>query len=233
MARTCPSCSTQNIDGARFCRTCGTVLQPSSPTPPRSVVDSTPYQPNYPSPYQSPNQYPNANPTSTISPISTAPNYGAPFQQSYNPMFGSVQAVPYAGFGSRLLAHIIDNIVPTILLAPSYLYLVSQNSRHGDPDPIALAVFMLCLLLVFIYWLVNIFLLGKNGATIGKSMMGLKCLGPDGQPLGFGKAFLRELVRHVIGFCGILSLIDHLSMNWDLEKQTWHDKVISSHVFKI
>jgi uncharacterized RDD family membrane protein YckC len=147
-------------------------------------------------------------------------------------MFGGVQTVPYASFGTRLLAHIVDGIIPGILLGPSYVFLISQQNTNTDNGAIAAIVFLLACLLVLAYSLINIFLLGKNGATIGKSLMGLKCLGEDGQPLGFGKAFLRELVRGVIGFCGIISLLDHLSMLWDNENQTWHDKVVHSHVFK-
>jgi len=155
-----------------------------------------------------------------------------PVQQPYNTLFGSAIAAPYAGFWVRWVAFMIDRIVPVILLLPSYIYLASEADNRNGPEPIAAIIFLICLFVTFVYVMINIYLLGKNGATIGKSLMGLKCLGPDGLPLGFGKAFLRELVRELMGICSILSLIDHLTMLNDIEKQTWHDKIIGSHVFK-
>jgi uncharacterized RDD family membrane protein YckC len=156
-----------------------------------------------------------------------------PVQQPYSTLFGNAIAAPYAGFWTRWVAYMIDRIVPIILIVPSYIYLASELDNRNGPEPIAAIIFLICLFVAFIYFMVNIYLLGKNGATIGKSLFGLKCLGPDGLPLGFGKAFLRELVREGIGLlCGIASLIDHLTMLSDVEKQTWHDKVVGSHVFK-
>jgi uncharacterized RDD family membrane protein YckC len=76
--------------------------------------------------------------------------------------------------------------------------------------------------------LYNIYLLGRDGATMGKRWMGLKVLDPSGQPLGFGKAFLRELVKGAVGgVCAILLLWPL----WDQEKQGLQDKVFSTHVF--
>jgi uncharacterized RDD family membrane protein YckC len=76
-------------------------------------------------------------------------------------------------------------------------------------------------------WLYNCHLLGRDGATLGKKMMKVKVLDPQGQPLGFGKAFLRELVKHVIGSCVILLLWPL----WDNEKQGLQDKLFSTHVY--
>jgi uncharacterized RDD family membrane protein YckC len=46
-----------------------------------------------------------------------------------------------------------------------------------------------------------------------------------GQPIGYGRAFLRWLVS-IVSF--IVLFIGYLWMLWDPEKQTWHDKAAGS-----
>jgi uncharacterized RDD family membrane protein YckC len=78
-------------------------------------------------------------------------------------------------------------------------------------------------------WLYNCYLLGRNGATMGKRVMKVKVLDPQGQPLGFGKAFLRELVKYALGsFCFILLLWPL----WDEQKQGLQDKIFNTHVYE-
>ena len=82
---------------------------------------------------------------------------------------------------------------------------------------------------VLIVWLYNVFLLGRDGASLGKRWMKIKVLDPNGQPLGFGKAFLRELVKAVLGnLCFLL----YLWPLFDAEKQGLHDKLFSTHVYE-
>jgi len=76
----------------------------------------------------------------------------------------------------------------------------------------------------------NIYLLGKTGSTLGKRWMKIKVLDQTGQPLGFWKAFARELVKGLVGnvSCGILWLWPL----WDQEKQGLQDKLFSTHVYE-
>ena len=76
--------------------------------------------------------------------------------------------------------------------------------------------------------LYNIYLLGRDGASLGKRWMKIKVLDPSGQPLGFGKAFLRELVKNVVGNVCFILLLWPL---WDQEQQGLYDKVFSTHVY--
>jgi uncharacterized RDD family membrane protein YckC len=82
---------------------------------------------------------------------------------------------------------------------------------------------------VLAVWLYNIYLLGRDGASLGKRWMGVKVLDPSGQPLGFGKAFLRELVKYVVGNVCVILLLWPL---WDNEKQGLYDKLFSTHVYE-
>jgi uncharacterized RDD family membrane protein YckC len=83
-------------------------------------------------------------------------------------------------------------------------------------------------LIVGIY---NIYLLGRDGATLGKRWMKVKVLDPSGQPLGFGKAFLRELVKGLVGGIPCIGWVLLLWPLWDKEKQGLWDKVFSTHVY--
>jgi uncharacterized RDD family membrane protein YckC len=77
-------------------------------------------------------------------------------------------------------------------------------------------------------WLYLCYQLGRDGATFGKKMMKIKVLDQQGQPLGFGKAFLRELVKYVLGSACFLLLLWPL---WDEQKQGLQDKIFSTHVY--
>ncbi len=78
---------------------------------------------------------------------------------------------------------------------------------------------------LFIY---NIYLLGRDGATLGKRWMKIKVIDNTGQPLGFGKAFLRELVKSVVGNVCFILLFWPL---WDQEQQGLYDKLFDTHVY--
>jgi uncharacterized RDD family membrane protein YckC len=59
--------------------------------------------------------------------------------------------------------------------------------------------------------------------------MKIKVLDANAQPLGFGKAFLRELVKAVLGnLCFLL----YLWPLFDEQKQGLHDKIFGTHVYE-
>ena len=107
MPKTCPSCSTQNVDGAKFCRKCGTVLP--SPLP----VTAPPPQTQY---------------TASINPAYTPPEYSSPLQQTYFEMQAPQQTRALAGFGARFGAFFIDNLIAGLVFMPGYcLFLLKQG----------------------------------------------------------------------------------------------------------
>ena len=81
----------------------------------------------------------------------------------------------------------------------------------------------------FAFVLYNTYLQGKSGASIGKKIVGLKVLDLNGQPLGFGKSFLRELIK--VALFDLCFLI-FLTMIWDDENQALQDKAVNSHVYE-
>lgn len=165
--------------------------------------------------------------------------YGAP-PGGYG---GQVQA-PYASVGKRIIAHILDGIIVGIGAVPGIILMIigaglaastapSRGRMSDDAAAGMVGIILLAYLVIFIgavaLWLYNCYLLGRDGATLGKRMMKIKVLDAQGQPLGFGKAFVRELVKAVLGNACFILLLWPL---WDNEKQGLQDKLFGTHVYE-
>jgi len=152
--------------------------------------------------------------------------------------------MPYAGMGKRFAAALLDGLIVFIGTIPGWILFMiavvtaaSSTDSSGRLRDEAAGAFMglmflgyaLIFLGVVAVWIYNIYLLGKDGASLGKRWMKIKVLDPNGQPLGFGKAFLRELVKGVLGnLCFLL----YLWPLFDEQKQGLHDKIFSTHVYE-
>jgi len=151
----------------------------------------------------------------------------------------------YAGIGARIGAHIIDHLFVGLGMIPGLiLYMIgtfgivatsnssSSSDGAGAAGGIAIVLIFLGFALMFIgglgLLLYNIFRLGRDGATIGKKVMKIKVVTVTGEPLGFGKAFLREFVKWLAGSICFILLLWPL---WDQEKQSLGDKVAGTHVY--
>ncbi len=138
-------------------------------------------------------------------------------------------APSYGDIGKRFVAQLIDGLLALVGAIPGGILMGIGAGIGGDLGGI---VAILGYLLLFVGILgvavYNIFLLGRDGATFGKKWMGLKVLDPSGQPLGFGKALLREIVKNVVSNVCFILLLWPL---WDQEKQGLYDKVFGTHVY--
>lgn len=217
----CPKCGTQNLDWAQTCQQC------SAPLPQRAAGGQV---------YGEPAQQPYGQPQAPQQPAPWGPPYGG-YQQAG---FGAPPA-NYAGIGKRFVAHILDGLLGLLAALPGIVVVfigfaiagAGGASRSDGPEAAGLLFAFLGYGLVFVgalgVWLYNIYLLGRDGASLGKRWMGVKVLDPAGQPLGFGKAFLRELVKNLVGNVCFILLLWPL---WDQEKQGLYDKLFSTHVFE-
>ena len=71
---------------------------------------------------------------------------------------------------------------------------------------------------------------GRTGATIGKSVLAIRLVNADQQPIGPGWAFLRNILHIVDQLpCACLPL-GYLWPIWDDKKQTFSDKIMSTYV---
>lgn len=146
------------------------------------------------------------------------PSYGAPAQGGGAP--------EYAGIGVRFGALLIDGLVVSLP------YAILLGIGAALPDQMAIFT-LLGLVALFGVMVANIWLEGTKGASIGKKALKLSTVGADTlQPIGFGKAFLRYLVRGALGACGILQIVNAVIANGDSRKQSWHDKTVGSVVVR-
>ncbi|MDH6124199.1 RDD family protein [Kitasatospora sp. GP82] len=218
------------------------------PDPNNPYGQQPPPQPGYGYPQQQPPQpgygYPQQQPP--------APGYGAP--QGYGippqpgPPYGNAAYVQpfYAGWGSRVVARIIDQftifLIPGIVLGIGYSKMISQTvqtintagtygttpattttSSSGSVFFLLGGVLQLAALLLFAY------LQGTKGQSLGQRAVNIRLVREtDGQPMGFGMAFVRQICHVLDSIC----CIGYLWPLWDAKKQTFADKVMNTVVVK-
>ena len=158
--------------------------------------------------------------------------------------YGAPPMPAYASFGKRIAAWALDALIGLVATIPGWVLFgigiaiaaSSADSRGNlsqDSAGAAFGLMALAYIAILIgalgFGIYNIYLLGKTGSTLGKRWMKIKVLDPLGQPLGFWKAFARELVK---GLIGNVCLILYFWPMWDQEQQGLYDKLFSTHVYE-
>jgi len=69
---------------------------------------------------------------------------------------------------------------------------------------------------------------GAYGATLGKMAVGIMIVRENGDPIGYGIAFLRYLVKAVLGNCTCSLMF--LSVAFNPEYRGWHDQIVGTRV---
>jgi uncharacterized RDD family membrane protein YckC len=150
---------------------------------------------------------------------------------------------PYAGFGARFAAYLLDSLiigvpltvifVALVLVLPTEAALCENFDGSVDvcetPTDASSAILLLSLP-VMIIAVVTYFVVqeGRTGQTVGKRALSIKVVNANnGGPIGIGAALVRYLVR-IPGswICGL----GYFWMLWDDRSQTWHDKASTSVV---
>jgi uncharacterized RDD family membrane protein YckC len=124
-----------------------------------------------------------------------------------------------AGFWRRFAASFVDGLVIGVIGFIIGLIISNQNTGRGLGFLIGLVYFT--------------YFHGSTGQTPGNAALGIKVVDVRdnlGQPIGYGRAFIRWLVSIV---SAIVLLIGYLWMLWDPQKQTWHDKAAGSVPIKL
>jgi uncharacterized RDD family membrane protein YckC len=158
--------------------------------------------------------------------------------------------VELASFGPRLGGFLLDGLISALLLVPVAIAVIALlaagpkqtatcTDRFGDDypcklpgvGPILLSILIGLLALVAWVWLYQGVYGGKRGATPGKRIVGLRLVDAStGQPIGAWKAIGRYLFASFIS--GQICYLGYLWVLWDRDRQTWHDKVVSSYVVR-
>jgi uncharacterized RDD family membrane protein YckC len=186
-------------------------------------------------------------------PAYAQPQYGQPGygQPGYGPQSHTQNPYPYgygygpaggaelAGWGSRVGAALLDSLVigvPGIAGYTIFIANILSRSENSYPDdrPQAYAVILLLVggLLSLGLWIWNrVIRQGNTGQSVGKSALHIKLVGAQTyQPIGPGKALLRDILRSIFdNFC----FLNSLWPLWDDKHQTWHDKVCDTYVIKV
>jgi uncharacterized RDD family membrane protein YckC len=141
------------------------------------------------------------------------------YQQQPVAYSGDGPSGPRAGFWRRFGAYFIDGIILGIV---NFIL----GAIFSDSAGIA---YLLSLAINWGYF--TYFEGGPRGQTVGKMALSIRVLDlKAGGPIGYGRAFVRQLVRIV---SGLVIALGYLWMLWDREKQTWHDKAAGSVVVPV
>ena len=142
----------------------------------------------------------------------------------------------YAGFFARAAARVVD---ATLILA--VLSLVFMTDRLGAAAGLwpgfgadgELTVKIILLNMARILFFITfpifyyVYLHGESGQTFGKMAMGIKAVNEDGTPLGYQKAFFRQLGYFL---CDMTLKIGYVFAAFDPQKQGLHDKLCKTIV---
>jgi uncharacterized RDD family membrane protein YckC len=150
--------------------------------------------------------------------------------------------VPFASFGARLGAFIIDLLIVAAFNIPGWLVLFTgpkeidvcpgdETSLCEVPTDGTLAIAFILYGLAIIGGIVYYAVLdGKRGATVGKRAVGIKVVDiHTGQPIGTARGVGRYFAKIL---AAIPCYLGFLWMLWDDKSQCWQDKMVSDYVVR-
>jgi uncharacterized RDD family membrane protein YckC len=189
---------------------------------------------------QDPNQPYGQQPPQPPSPYGSPPPYGTPAQGGYGqpvpPAGGYVPDQPgyymgrsLANWPQRVGAYLIDYLIAAIPAFLAVLLFGGTSSGGNDPNAGASAIAFLLYLVSLGVWIYNRAIQqGRTGQSWGKQVLNLRLVRmADGQPMGGGMAFVRDLA-HIID--ALPCYIGYLFPLWDARRQTFADKIMSTVV---
>lgn len=127
-----------------------------------------------------------------------------------------------AGIGERFVAFVLD--IGIVLLLSLAVAIVVRGEEFFSKDflePVAEVFFLTYLTVTTAKW----------GATVGKKVLRLRVVDTSYKPIGWGKAFLREVIGKTVS-----SFFFNLGYLWaliDKRNQGWHDKIAGTFVVKL
>ncbi|HVE97058.1 MAG TPA: RDD family protein [Pseudonocardiaceae bacterium] len=129
-----------------------------------------------------------------------------------------------ADFGARAISSLIDYVIPVIAL--NVLFTIGVATGTVALSPMLTVVGYLGLF-AFIGWN-SCYRQGTTGQSVGRQGAGTKLVGmKTGQPIGFGRAALRQFCHSLEFFVGYLWPL------WDANCQTFADKIAGTVVIRV
>ena len=125
-----------------------------------------------------------------------------------------VFSLPRVGFGRRFWATGLDWVLLAFVVhGPILGWLPDRKLLQG--------LLFLAYFIGFYVW---------KSATLGGLVLGLKVVRLDGRRMDFACALVRALSTI---FSGIAAGLGYFWCAWDVEKQTWHDKLAGTVVVRV
>jgi len=143
-------------------------------------------------------------------------------------------AWPKAGFWVRLVAALVDWVLVTGLETILSLLLFAAamlitGGRGSDMQAVqAMMAWSVGPILGVAYY---VGFIGYCGQTPGKMAIRVKVVRSDGEPVGYGRALLRETLGKFLS--GLILGIGYLMIAFDEQKQGLHDKIADTYVVKL
>lgn len=133
-----------------------------------------------------------------------------------------------ASWGQRAIGMLVD----MALYIPGYLLLFLGTPKvdaRGNVGSFGITYFigMLYMLGVQIW---NRWIKGGQGQTVGRKIAGVTLVNAQGQPLGAGMAFVRDLA-HIVD--SLICYVGWLFPLWDAKRQTMADKILNTSVINV
>jgi uncharacterized RDD family membrane protein YckC len=126
----------------------------------------------------------------------------------------------YAGFWSRFGAYFIDGLIGFVFSLPG------QIIAAAGADAIGLLLQLAGTIAFIVLYCRKV----SQGQSWGQKITGVKIVNATtGTSLSAGMVFVRELAKIV---SAIVCYLGFLWMLWDKDKQTWHDKMLTTVVVK-
>lgn len=147
----------------------------------------------------------------------------------------------FASWLSRVGAYLVDSFFGAIAGLPAWVgevMLFSNATTTTDANGVhhlhthqtgtTLALILIGSLTSLAFFVWNVCLRqGRTGASLGKSVLGLRLVDKDLQPIGGGLSFLRNLL-HVVD--ALPCCFGYLWPIWDSQRQTFADKIMGTVV---
>lgn len=145
----------------------------------------------------------------------------------------TLQRYRYAGFWIRFVAYMIDNLLIGIVQSiVTVIVMIPFIGAAGNIDPANMLPFFIAyggavVFSLFANAAYEAYFLGRNGATPGKMILGLKVIRPDGRPVTWKTGLFRFLAKIL---SSLTLSIGYMMAGWDEEKRSLHDRVCDTRV---
>lgn len=164
------------------------------------------------------------------------PQTGYPQQPGYPPPpgmqphpsggYGQAQPQPFAEWGTRVGAYLID-MAPGFVLGLLAGIVLLTGAFVAGAVILGLGLLANLVWVIFNRWIRQ----GNTGQSLGKSVMKVRLVSEmTGMPVGAGNAFVRDLA-HILD--GLPIYIGFLAPLWEVKKQTWADKICQTVVLAV